>query len=120
VPDSWLHQLARFWRDPLSCHQEHKKFSFWYPPAVGVNTEGSAEGDNVSERLDKPSRQDQIAKYLALCRRAGQSEDVRLLDEWRLPNCAEKFDLDAFGSYLEANGDALGELTSEPFPSRSR
>jgi len=64
------------------------------------------------------ARAELIAKYAAMCRAAGDNADLRRLDEWRMPNCADHFNLDSFASYLEENGDGLASLLNDPINSK--
>jgi hypothetical protein len=65
-------------------------------------------------------RQTQIDKYRALCQQAATSADVRRLDEWRMPNSAQAFDLESFADYLETHGDALACLVADSLTNGSK
>lgn len=54
------------------------------------------------------------SKYASMSRAAGGNADLRRIDEWRMPNTSDRFDLDGFAAYLEDQGAALAELVNDP------
>jgi hypothetical protein len=63
----------------------------------------------------QPSRQALFERYRQISRSAADNSELRLVDNWRMPNNADVFNLSAFADYLDANGEALAELLDHPF-----